>query len=88
MPVPRGTVEVILRRLSLDGVTVFRGRSIVVLDLRRWLAPELEIRVMTVQTTSSSIHVWLGPGELRELPRREPRALPEGAPIPGSDATD
>jgi hypothetical protein len=79
MPVPRAAVEVILKRLSLDGVTVFTGRSIVVMDLRRWLAPELEISIMTVQTTSRSIHVWLGPGELEDIPGRQPKALPADA---------
>jgi hypothetical protein len=79
MRVPRAAVEAILSNLGLDGVTVFRGQGIVVMDLRQWLAPELDLSVLTVQTTGRSLHVWLGPGELRDLPAPQPRALPEGS---------
>jgi hypothetical protein len=77
VPVPRAALAMILDRLSLAGVTVIRGQSIVVVDLRPWLSPELDIRILTVQATRQSLHVWLGPGTLRELPSRQPRALPE-----------
>jgi len=85
VPVPRAALEMILRRLSLDGVTVFRGQSIVVMDLRRWLAPELDLNVLTVQTTRTALHVWLGPGELQDLPAPQPPALPEGSADPEND---
>jgi len=80
VPVPKAALEMILRRLSVDGVTVIRGQSIVVVDLRRWLAPELDVSVLTVQAARESLHVWLGPGRLRDLPVRPPRALPENTP--------
>jgi hypothetical protein len=70
----------------LDGVTVFRGQSIVVVDLREWLSPELEVTVLTVQTTRTALHVWLGPGRMRDLPGHELRALPEGPESPESPA--
>jgi hypothetical protein len=79
MPVPRAIVMGILKDLDLEELTVLGGHGIVVLDLRRWLAPELDLRILSVHTTGRSLHVWLGPGELRDLPGREPRALPEGS---------
>jgi hypothetical protein len=77
VPVPKAALAMILDRLSLAGVTVIRGQSIVVVDLRPWMSPELDIRILTVQATRQSLHVWLGPGTLGELPSRQPRALPE-----------
>lgn len=84
LPVPRAVLERVLGRLSASGVAVVRGQGIVVVDLRRWIAPELEVRLLTVQATSRALHVWLGPGLLSRLPGAEPRSLPATASGPRS----
>lgn len=85
LPVPVGAVEILIRELARDVATVFRGEGIVVLDLRRWIPPELELSVLTVQATEEALHLWLGPGDLRDLPGRSRPALTAGAESPGTD---
>ena len=85
VPVPVGAVEILIRELADDVATVFRGEGIVVLDLRRWIPPELELSVLTVQATEGALHLWLGPGALRDLPRRSRPVLTAGADHPGTD---
>jgi hypothetical protein len=76
VPVPRAAVEALLESLRSPLLRVLRGHGIVVLDLGRWLPPELTLRVLTVQCTSSYLHLWLGPGELCDVPAGTPPALP------------
>ena len=78
VPVPLGAVEILIRELAGDVATVFRGEGIVVLDFRRWIPRELELSVLTVQATGSALHLWLGPGVLRDLPRQPQPALTAG----------
>ncbi len=78
VPVPRAAVEAAIRAADADGVTVFRGEGIVVVDLRKWLPAELDLSVLTVQATQQSLHLWFGPGSLRDVPRRSKAALPAG----------
>ncbi len=80
LPVPRAAVEAILAGIDHDIVTVFRGRGIVVVDLRRWLPPELDLKIVTVQSTKGSLHLWFGAGGLRDLPGRDRPALAAGRP--------
>jgi len=61
---------------------VLGDQGIVVMDMRQWLAPGLDLNVLTVQTTRTALHVWLGPGELRDLPAPQPPVLPEGEKNP------
>jgi hypothetical protein len=74
--VPRRAVEALLARLFPDRMTVISGQGIVVIDLSPWVPPELTLSILTVQATERSIHLWLGPGDLRDLPVAEPPALP------------
>jgi hypothetical protein len=76
IPVPRSAVELALKAFDSPLLKVFSGQGIVVVDLRQWLPEELMLRVLTVQGTSRSLHVWFGSGGLRELPGRGPRLLP------------
>jgi hypothetical protein len=68
LPVPRRVVAALLSRLRLDLVRVIPRESIVVVDLRRWIPREVDLQVITVQSTERYLHLWLGPGELRDLP--------------------
>jgi hypothetical protein len=76
LPVPRAAVEAILKAAKPQGVTVFPGDGIVVMDLREWLPPELELSILTVQATGRALHVWFGPGRLTDLPEQVVAALP------------
>ncbi len=78
LPVPRAAVEAILDGINNDIITVFKGQGIVVVDLRRWLPSELDLKIVTVQATDSSLHLWFGAGGLRNLPGRGPAALAAG----------
>jgi len=83
LPVPRAAVEAILDSIDNDLITVFRGQGIVVVDLRRWLPAELDLKIVTVQATESSLHLWFGAGGLRDLPGRgRPALAGGGAPTP------
>jgi hypothetical protein len=68
VPVPRTAVEIALSAMDSPLVTVFRGEGIVVIDLRQWLPEELDLEVLTVQAPTRSLHLWFGPGSLKELP--------------------
>ncbi len=80
LPVPRAAVEAILESIDNELIKVFRGQGIVVIDLRRWLPPELDLKIVTVQATGSSLHLWFGAGGLRDLPGRGRPALAAGGP--------
>jgi len=83
LPVPRAAVEAILDSIDNDLITVFRGQGIVVVDLRRWLPAELDLKIVTVQATESSLNLWFGAGGLRDLPDRgRPALAAGGAPTP------
>ncbi len=87
LPVPRAAVEAILQSINNELITVIRGQGIVVVDLRRWLPPELNLKIVTVQATGSSLHLWFGAGGLRDLPGRERAALAAGgAPAPALES--
>lgn len=75
VPVPRSAIEMILRSSDIDVLTVY-GDGILVVDLRKWLPPELDLRVLTIQATERTAHVWFGAGGLRDLPARRSKALP------------
>ena len=75
VPVPRWAIERILRVADVDGLSV-HGDGILVLDLRRVLPPELDLRVLTLQATERLAHVWFGEGGLTDLPARRRKALP------------
>ena len=51
LPVPRAAVEAILQSINNELITVIRGQGIVVVDLRRWLPPELDLKIVTVPAT-------------------------------------
>ncbi len=68
LPVPRRVVAAILSQLRLELVRVIPRQGIVVVDLGRWIPREVNLQVVTVQCTNRYLHLWLGPGELRDLP--------------------
>jgi hypothetical protein len=76
IPVPRSAIELALKALDSPLLSVFVGEGILVVDLRQWLPEELILEIVTVQGTSRGLHVWFGPGLLRNLPGRGPRLLP------------
>lgn len=76
--IPRRAIEEVIRAVDPDGVTMFSGEGIVVIDLRRVLPAELDLTVLTVQATERSLHVWFGSGGLAELPTSRRAALPAG----------
>jgi len=78
LPVPRSAVELGLKAMDSPVVKVFQGDGIVVIDLRRWLPPEVEVNVVTVQATHRSLHIWFGPGRLGDVPGTSPQLLPAG----------
>jgi len=79
VPVPRPAIEAILRSLRTDLVKVMGGQRIVILDLHQWLPPEISLSVLTVQVSDRSLHLWLGAGDLWDVPRGQHPALPEPA---------
>ena len=78
IPVPRTAVELGLRSLDSPLLKVFPGQGIVVVDLRKWIPDELDLRILTVQGAARWLAVWFGPGRLEDLPQRGPRRLPAG----------
>jgi len=80
--VPRSLVEKLLTKYGRGKVRVFQGRGIVVVDLRKQLPPELELRLLSLQVTGRELHLWLGPGSLMDLPRhgKESGKLPAESP--------
>jgi hypothetical protein len=76
VPVPLAALEFGLKAIDSPLLSVFSGFGIVVVDLRRWLPVELDLRVVTVQATARSLHCWFGAGSLAEIPGRGPRRLP------------
>jgi len=81
VPVPRRVIEMILRSADIDVLTV-HGDGILVLDLRKWLPPELDLKVLTIQATERSAHVWFGAGGLRDIPAKRSKALPADTATP------
>ncbi len=78
VPVPRSLVESVLRRAAPDLVTVIRGSGIVVVDLRRWIPPELDLKVVALQVVGGRAHLWLGPGSMAVWPGGRRPALEPG----------
>ncbi len=76
LTVPMGAVEILLRSFGPDIVKVFRGQAIVVVDLREWVPEELDLSLLAAQTTDRTLHLWFGPGSLRDLPSDARPALP------------
>ena len=76
VPVPRSAVELGLKSLESPLLKVFQGDGIVVIDLRQWLPVEMDVKIITVQSTLRSLHIWFGPGRLSDLPSRSPGLLP------------
>ncbi len=78
--VPKSAIAAILKRVGSDLVTVLGGEGIVIIDLRQWIPPELSLSLLTVQATNRALHIWLGPGEMRDLPEPKPQELTTGNP--------
>lgn len=76
---PRGAVDRLLASFASETVHVVPGSGIVVVDLTQWIPDGLNVSVVTVQALADSVHLWLGPGSLADLPQRQRPALPAGA---------
>ena len=92
--VPRRLIENLLEKYGRGKLRVLPGHGIVVVDLREYLPPELDLRLLTLQVSGRKLHLWLGPGALLDLPARgglgerprlEARKMLE---TPDSDAVD
>ncbi len=77
--IPRRAVEAVIRDADPERVTVFSGEGIVVIDLRDALPAGLDLKILTVQATDRSLHLWFGAGSLVDLPAAPPPALPQGS---------
>jgi hypothetical protein len=77
--VPRRAIEAAIRDVDPERVMVFAGEGIVVIDLRDTLPAGLDLKVLTVQATERSLHLWFGAGSLVDLPAHPPPALPPGS---------
>jgi len=80
VPVPTKAVEAIIGRVGPELVTVIRGQGIVIVDLRPWLPADSELKVISVQATPRSLHVWLGSGQVDRVPGQARPGLPSGEP--------
>jgi hypothetical protein len=78
VPVPRGALEKALSAIDSEVLTVIRGHGILVVDLRQWIPPEVVLSVRAVQATDNYLHIWLGPGAVRDLPGHETLRLESG----------
>lgn len=65
---PRAVIEEALERSLPEGVTAYRSGGIVVLDLSRWMPPELDLRILAMQVVADTLQAWVGPGSLTSLP--------------------
>jgi hypothetical protein len=76
--VPRALVETALSRAAPDLITVIRGSGIGVVDLRRWIPPELDLKVVALLVAGVGFHLWLGPGSMVAWPAAKRPALGPG----------
>lgn len=74
-PLPRWAILKVVEARAGDRAVVRTDSGIVVIDLRSAIPEELELSVLTVQITERTVDVWIGPGSLRDLPRRDPPRL-------------
>jgi len=58
--VPRRAIEAAIQDIDPERVTVLGGEGIVVIDLRDTLPAGLDLKVLTVQATDRSLHLWFG----------------------------
>ncbi len=75
--IPRAIVESLLASFGQGLITVMRRPGIVIADLSRWIPPEVEVSIVTVQATRRNLHVWFGPGGMTRVPVRAD-SLPDG----------
>ena len=58
--VPRRVLELALQNAVPDLVQIIRGTGIVVVDLKKWIPEEVDLRVVAVQVIGQAVHFWLG----------------------------
>ncbi len=76
--VPRALVETALSRAAPDLITVIRGTGIGVVDLRQWIPPGIDLKVVALQVAGERIHLWFGPGSMAAWPTAKRPALGPG----------
>ncbi len=79
LPVPRVAVLRALDR-KISGLTVVEGTDVVVVDLRRWIPSEVDLRIVAVQVIGEGLHLWLASGSVSGIPAKEPQNLASGEP--------
>lgn len=80
LPVPKIAVLRTLQEFMPDKVTILPGTDVVVVDLRTWIPPEVDLRIVAVQVVGEGLHVWLASGSVTEIPAPQSRQLPSGDP--------
>ncbi len=80
LPVPKIAVLRTLQRAMPELVTIRPGSDIVVVDLRRWIPPEISLRVVAVQGVGRGLHVWLASGSVMDVGRLQNEQLSAGNP--------
>ncbi|RLE36270.1 MAG: hypothetical protein DRJ61_01180 [Acidobacteria bacterium] len=80
LPVPRIAVLRTLQEIMPDRVTVLPGSDVVVVDLRTWIPPEVQLRIVAVQVVGEALHVWLASGSVTDIPLPQNQQLSAGNP--------
>lgn len=78
IPVPKIAVLRTLHELMPELVTVLPGSDVVVVDLRTWIPPEANLRIVAVQVVGEGLHVWLASGSVTDIPPPRNQQLPAG----------
>jgi hypothetical protein len=76
--IPRRAIEAAIVAVDPESIRVFSGSGIIVVDLRGKLPAELDLSVLTVQSTERLLHVWFGAGGITDVPAPRRAALPAG----------
>ncbi|MCK5377878.1 MAG: hypothetical protein KAJ78_00685 [Acidobacteria bacterium] len=80
LPIPKIAVLRTLQGTVPELVTILPGSDIVVVDLRRWIPPEVSLRIVAVQVVGDGLHVWLASGSVLEIPLPQKQQLGSGKP--------
>lgn len=80
LPVPKIAVLRTLREIMPDRVTILPGSDVVVVDLRTWIPPEVQLRIVAVQVVGEGLHVWLASGSVTDIPLPQNQQLSAGNP--------
>ncbi len=80
LPVPKIAVLRTLQEIMPDLVTILPGSDVIVVDLRTWIPPEVQLRIVAVQVVGEALHVWLASGWVTDIPLPQNQQLSPGNP--------